>query len=213
MKKVAAAILEQDGKYLIAQRKEGDTLAGKWEFPGGKIEEGETAENCLVREFKEEFDVEIDVGEYFCSSKFEYKHLPIELLVYFGKWKSGDFKLNDHARIEWVDVQQMGEYDFASADIPVVKKLVSQIEKLGCVMITKEQALEIATCHSGHGKEYSITDGVPENCNIYDAPKNVWCVLCSANSTGVIALQGRHAILIDKVTGKILYDGDVGDEG
>jgi len=131
MKKVAAAILEKDGKYLIAQRKEGDALAGKWEFPGGKIEEGESPEECLVREFREEFDVEIDVGEYFCSSKFEYKHMPIELLVYFGKWVSGDFKLNDHSKIEWVELRQMRDYDFASADIPVIKMLASRHEKLG----------------------------------------------------------------------------------
>lgn len=130
MKKVAAAILEQDGKYLIAQRKEGDTLAGKWEFPGGKIEEGETAENCLVREFKEEFDVEIDVGEYFCSSKFAYKHMPIELMVYFAKWKSGDFKLNDHSQIEWVSLSDIENYDFADADVPVVKKLFLEANKL-----------------------------------------------------------------------------------
>jgi 8-oxo-dGTP diphosphatase len=120
MKQVTAAVIEKDGKVLIAQRKAGDALAGKWEFPGGKLEPGETPQVCLARELREEFEVETEIGAFICSSKFEYKHLPIELLVYRAKHLSGDFKLNDHSRIEWVRPADLLNYDLSSADIPVV---------------------------------------------------------------------------------------------
>jgi 8-oxo-dGTP diphosphatase len=65
LKKVAAALLVNDNKILIAQRKSTDKLAGKWEFPGGKLEPGETLEECLKREMHEEFGIEVEVGEFF----------------------------------------------------------------------------------------------------------------------------------------------------
>ncbi|OGR43855.1 MAG: NUDIX hydrolase [Elusimicrobia bacterium GWA2_61_42] len=129
MRQVTAAVIEKDGKILIAQRKLGDTLAGKWEFPGGKLEPGETPEACLKRELMEEFGVETAIGEFICSSKFEYKHLPIELLVYRAQHLSGEYKLNDHDRIAWVTSAELVNYDFSSADIPVVNLLVSASAK------------------------------------------------------------------------------------
>lgn len=65
--KVTAAILENDGRILIAQRKSSDHLSGKWEFPGGKIEHGETPEECLARELKEEFDIYVTIGDFLGS--------------------------------------------------------------------------------------------------------------------------------------------------
>ena len=124
MKQVTAAVIEKDGKILIAQRRRGDTLAGKWEFPGGKLEPGETPEVCLRRELKEEFGVDTKIGAFICSSKFEYRHLPIELLVYKAEHLSGEFRLNDHDRIEWVLPAGLADYDFCGADIPVVALLV-----------------------------------------------------------------------------------------
>lgn len=124
MKQVTAAVIEKDGKILIAQRKKGDTLGGKWEFPGGKLEPGETPEQCLRRELMEEFGVDTKIGKFICSSKFEYKHLPIELLVYRAAHVAGEFKLNDHDRIEWVAPSDLKKYDFSSADIPVLAFLI-----------------------------------------------------------------------------------------
>src|SRR3989338_5816480 len=123
MKQVTAAVLVKDGKILIAQRKLGDFLAGKWEFPGGKLEPGETPEVCLRRELREEFGVDTKIGAFICSSKFEYKHLPIELLAYRAEHLSGEFKLNDHDRIEWVAPAELQDYDFCSAALPVVALL------------------------------------------------------------------------------------------
>lgn len=124
MKQVTAAVIEKGGKILIAQRKAGDALAGKWEFPGGKLEPGETPEACLRRELMEEFGVDTKIGRFVCSSKFEYKHNHIELLVYRAEHLAGEFQLRDHASIEWVAPRELPKYDFASADIPVVNLLV-----------------------------------------------------------------------------------------
>ncbi len=124
MKQVTAAVIEKNGKILLAQRKQGDTLAGKWEFPGGKIEPGETPEVCLRRELREEFGVDTKIGAFICSSKFEYKHLPVELLVYRAEHLSGEFKLHEHDRIEWVAPGELANYDLSSADIPVVGELL-----------------------------------------------------------------------------------------
>lgn len=123
MRQVTAAIIEKDGKILIAQRKAGDALAGKWEFPGGKIDPGETPQQCLRRELMEEFGVDTEIGAFVCSSKFEYKHLPIELLVYRARHLSGEFQLHDHAALAWVAPAELLNYDLSSADIPVVAAL------------------------------------------------------------------------------------------
>lgn len=123
MKQVTAAVIEKDGKFLLAQRKEGDALAGKWEFPGGKIEEGETPEDCLKRELHEEFGVETRIGGFICKSEFEYNHFHVELLAYRARHLSGEFKPADHSAIAWVKLEDLLKYDLASADVPVVKEL------------------------------------------------------------------------------------------
>lgn len=126
MKQVTAAVIEKDGKILIAQRKTGDALAGKWEFPGGKMEPGETPEQCLRRELMEEFGVDTRIGAYLCSSEFEYKHIHIELLAYRAEHLSGEFKLNDHDNIAWVRPGELKEYDLSSADLPVAAMLMKE---------------------------------------------------------------------------------------
>lgn len=131
MKQVTAAVMEKDGKILLAQRRQGDALGGKWEFPGGKIEPGETPEQCLRRELKEEFGVETRIGDFVCSSKFEYKHLPVELLVYRAVHLFGEFRLNEHDRIEWVAPGDLAKYDLSSADIPVVDVLLRGLKADG----------------------------------------------------------------------------------
>lgn len=124
MKRVAAAVIEKDGLVLIARRKSGDALAGKWEFPGGKLEPGETPEACLRRELREEFGVETEIGGFVCSNEFEYEHFHIELLVYRASHVSGEFRLRDHAAIAWVAPADLLKYDLAGADIPAAKALL-----------------------------------------------------------------------------------------
>jgi len=121
--KVTAAMLVKDGKIIIAKRGPDDKLADKWEFPGGKIEINETPEQCLKREMKEEFDIEVSVGEYLGSSVYHYDHMSIELLAYRTYWESGEIELKDHDDFKWILLEQLAEFDFAPADLVFVEKL------------------------------------------------------------------------------------------
>lgn len=125
MKQVTAAIIEKEGKILIARRKQGDKMQFKWEFPGGKIKQNETPEQCLKRELFEEFEINTDIKEFICSSKYEYSHISIELLAYKVDYKSGEFKLHDHDQIEWVKPELLQKYNLAEADIPIANKVLS----------------------------------------------------------------------------------------
>jgi 8-oxo-dGTP diphosphatase len=122
-RQVTAAVIEKDGKILVAQRRKGATLGGRWEFPGGKIEPGETAEECLRRELKEEFDIDSEIGKFIIASRFRYCLVPIELLAYRVKHLSGEFKVNEHEEIRWVLPSELSLYDFMPADKPIVKLL------------------------------------------------------------------------------------------
>jgi 8-oxo-dGTP diphosphatase len=129
--KVTAAILQKEGRIIIAQRKSSDHLSGKWEFPGGKIEYGETPEECLARELKEEFDIDVAIGKYIGSSIYHYDHLSIELMAYQSFWVSGAINMKDHKAYRWVTVDQLTEFDFAPADVPFVEMLSAGNIKIG----------------------------------------------------------------------------------
>ena len=126
MKRVTAAVLVKDGLYLIARRRVGDPLANLWEFPGGKIEIGETPEECLRREMYEELQINVVVGEFFCESIYEYEFGTFQLLAYWVSWDNGSLYLAVHDEIAWVDKQTILNYQFAPADIPIVKKMIVQ---------------------------------------------------------------------------------------
>ena len=123
MIRVTAAILIDRDRILIAQRRHDDALAGKWEFPGGKIEVNETPQECLRREMKEEFGIEVAVGEFFGESTCRYESGIIQLLAYHTVWMGGTFSLNAHADYRWVPLEKLQDFDFAPADINIVQKL------------------------------------------------------------------------------------------
>ncbi len=129
---VTAAVLEKDGKYFIAQRKlfldgrkREDPLSGKWEFPGGKIEPGETPEECLARELKEELGIEVTVHEYLGSTVHHYDHISIELMAYRATWVGGAITVKDHHDYRWVSADELDRFEFLPADIPFVEMLKS----------------------------------------------------------------------------------------
>ena len=121
--KVTAAILVKNNKIIIAKRGPDDKLANKWEFPGGKIEIDETPEQCLKREMKEEFDIDVSVGEYLGSSIYHYDHISIELMAFRTYWEDGEIDLKDHDEFKWISLEQLSGFDFALADRVFVEKL------------------------------------------------------------------------------------------
>ena len=127
MVKVVAALIEKNGKYLIARRNHGDVEAnGKWEFPGGKVEENETEMDAIEREMREEFEVCVDALKYIGNSISHYTARTIELRLYLCKYISGDFKLHDHHEIKWVGKEELNNYDFAPADIGLLDIILKE---------------------------------------------------------------------------------------
>jgi 8-oxo-dGTP diphosphatase len=99
-------------------------MPGKWEFPGGKIEEGETPEAALEREIYEEFGVEVQTKEFLHANLYDYGSFKIELRAYKTLYKRGDFELTDHDRIEWVRPEILESYDLTEADLPIIPFIV-----------------------------------------------------------------------------------------
>ena len=95
-------------------------MPGMWEFPGGKIEEGETPEQCLKRELNEEFGIEAVIGRHVGTSLYHYDFYSVELMAFRTKIISGEIRLNAHDDMAWVEPQELGEYEFAPADLPFV---------------------------------------------------------------------------------------------
>ena len=126
MKTVTAAIIKQGDKYLITQRAHNDKLSLKWEFPGGKVEEGETPQECLEREIKEELNLDIVVKERFATSIYEYDTGAIELVAYFAEIVGGTLKLLIHNDAQWVTPKQLLNYDLLPADIAIVESIVEE---------------------------------------------------------------------------------------
>jgi 8-oxo-dGTP diphosphatase len=124
---VTAAILIQDEKVFIARRRPGIKHAGKWEFPGGKIESGETPEQCLARELKEEFDITVEIGRFFTDTIYHYNRGPVKILSYYAKWLSGRLNLRDHDECNWVEAPSLLDYDLLPADVPIARKLMKNL--------------------------------------------------------------------------------------
>lgn len=121
---VTAAIIEKDGLFLAARRKPGSHLAGYWEFPGGKLEPGETEKECLARELHEEFEIHCRVGDFLAESIYDDGMKVIRLLGYHVRHLSGTFQYRDHDRIVWLPVDKLQTLVWAPADIVLVAKLL-----------------------------------------------------------------------------------------
>ncbi len=123
-KVVIGALIFKKDRILIAQRIKGSHLEYKWEFPGGKLLAGEREDDCLKREIKEEMGVESDVLDFFCENYYEYENNnKILLKIYITKLKSEKFTLNSHEKIKWISLGEIEDYDFAPADVPILKKI------------------------------------------------------------------------------------------
>jgi 8-oxo-dGTP diphosphatase len=119
---VVGAVVVRDDKVLCAQRGAG-TLAGMWEFPGGKVEPGETPREALAREIDEELRCSIKVGDEIESTTYEYDFGIVVLTTFYCDLLDGEPHLTEHAAVRWELPDQMHRLDWAPADIPAVKKI------------------------------------------------------------------------------------------
>ena len=120
---VAAAVILDQEKVLIAQRREGDVQGLLWEFPGGKVKEGEDPRQALHRELKEELDIEAKVGTVFEVNYYEYPQYPVLLLVYRCHLERGVPKPMGCRDVRWMSVAEMKNLAMPPADLPVLEKL------------------------------------------------------------------------------------------
>lgn len=121
---VTAGIIWKGDKFLITQRFSDDaTIPGLWEFPGGKLEDAETLEECLNREIKEELEIEVKVVKQILVNEHEYPNKSVRLYFYDTEYISGNIKLNDHADYKWIAADEIDNYEFPPADIPVLNEI------------------------------------------------------------------------------------------
>lgn len=120
---VAAVIKDDNGKILITQRNLQKSQGGLWEFPGGKIEPNETRERAIIREIKEELDIDIQVESYLSEKVFNYPEKNINLIALECRKTNGDIKLLEHEDYKWVENTELEDFEFAPADMFIVKIL------------------------------------------------------------------------------------------
>ena len=121
---VAAAIIFQKGKILLTRRKPDTHQGGLWEFPGGKQERGETLEECLRRELKEEIDIEVSNAKHFYTHRHRYPEKEVELHFFTCSIFEGTPKPFGCIEMAWVSPHELASYEFPAADQPILKKIL-----------------------------------------------------------------------------------------
>lgn len=122
---VVAALIEKDNKFLIAKRSTGEpNVLGKWEFPGGKVQENESEFTAIEREIYEEFELNVKAEKFIINNVCEYPNKTVDLRLYKCKYLNGEFNLHDHSEYKWVSKNEILNYDLALADIPLARYLI-----------------------------------------------------------------------------------------
>lgn len=120
--KVAAAIIKHENKIFATQRGYGEFM-GEWEFPGGKIEIGETPQEALKREIREELDIEIEIGELFDTVEYDYPDFHLTMYCFLCSVKSGNLVLKEHMDAKWLDKEELHSVEWLPADVDLIEKL------------------------------------------------------------------------------------------
>ena len=125
-----AIIIDSQNRILVAQRSATMPLPNKWEFPGGKVEQGETAKQSLIREIKEELDLSIIVVRRIASNSHSYGQKEINLIPFICKISGGEISLKEHQAYKWLKSNELLDLDWAEADVPIVRDLLSTYDDI-----------------------------------------------------------------------------------
>lgn len=123
--RVVGAVFHDGQRFLACRKKPGKPLEGHWEFPGGKIEPGETPEQALAREIREELNLIAEVGQKVTTTTYEYDFARIELTTFYCTLVDGDLRLTDHDDTKWVTSTEAAHLTWAPADIPAVEAIAA----------------------------------------------------------------------------------------
>jgi 8-oxo-dGTP diphosphatase len=126
--RVICGIIIKDGKVLAARRSAKMKLPLKWEFPGGKLQAGETEEECLKREIKEELNIEISIEYKLNPVRHDYPDIQIELIPFVANYISGTLHLHEHEQAGWYTKSELISLDWAPADIPIMNNFLNSAQ-------------------------------------------------------------------------------------
>lgn len=122
---VTCAIISLKEEIIVVQRSDSMSLPLKWEFPGGKIEKGESEQECLIREIKEELNIDIELISRLKPTRFDYPDISIKLIPYTAYYVKGEIRLTEHKQYVMLKKDKLKELDWAEADIPILNEFLS----------------------------------------------------------------------------------------
>jgi 8-oxo-dGTP diphosphatase len=128
---VVCGIIFKDDLVLICRRKAEKSLGGYWEFPGGKVEEGESNEESLLRELIEELNLKVEIKQHFFDTVHQYDDGAIELISFICETENIASESTDHDQLEWVEVRDLLNWKLAPADIPIAEELIEELKARG----------------------------------------------------------------------------------
>lgn len=128
--KVVCGIIFKDNLVLICRRKPEKSLGGYWEFPGGKVEDGESYEESLLRELIEELNLKVEIKQHFFDTVHHYDKGSIELISFICETENIETKSTDHDQLEWVEVRDLLSWKLAPADIPIAEELIEMFSQI-----------------------------------------------------------------------------------
>lgn len=126
---VAGLIIDSAGQLLACRRPEGKHLGGKWEFPGGKVEPGESPENALTRELQEELEIIITVDRPLNPVTHDYGRGPIKLIPFLCTISKGEPQPHEHSELRWCPPSELPRLDWAAADLPILAEFLSSLSE------------------------------------------------------------------------------------
>jgi 8-oxo-dGTP diphosphatase len=125
-----ALIIDNQNRLLAAQRSNTMSLPLKWELPGGKIEPNETSEQCLIREIKEELNIEVVIIKALTPNTHNYPLITIQLIPFVCNQISGEIELKEHTNFKWLNTNELLDLDWADADIPILSHYLNYLNAI-----------------------------------------------------------------------------------